>query len=50
MKDAVKSKGMLGGFGLMILGAYVIINQKDVVGGTGLLSLGLSVLGLRDAQ
>jgi len=48
-KDAVKSKGMLAGFGLIGLGAYIIVEQKDVTGGMTTIGVGLGILGIRDA-
>jgi hypothetical protein len=45
----MKSKGMIAGWGLMALGVYVVIGQKDVTGGGSIFGIGLAVLGLRDA-
>ena len=48
VKDSLKSKGMLAGYFLIGLGAYVIIEQKDVTGGMTIMGGGLGILGIRD--
>ena len=50
IKDAVKSKGIIAGIFLMVLGAYVIVEQKDVTGGMTIMGIGLGIMGIRDAQ
>lgn len=50
IKEAIKSKGILAGVGLMVMGGYVIIMQKDVTGGLTILGVGLGILGIRDAK
>ena len=50
IKEQVKSKGILAGFGLVGLGAYIIVEQKDVTGGMTTIGVGLGILGIRDAQ
>jgi len=49
-KDAIKSKGILAGLGLIGLGGYIIVEQKDVTGGMTTIGVGLGILGIRDAQ
>jgi len=48
IKNQVKSKGMLAGYFLIGLGAYIIVEQKDVTGGMAVIGGGLGVLGIRD--
>ena len=48
IKEQVKSKGMLAGYFLIGLGAYVIIEQKDVTGGMTIMGGGFGILGIRD--
>lgn len=50
INKAVKSKGMIAGFGLIGLGLYVVLAQKDVTGGMTVMGLGLGLVGIRDAQ
>jgi len=50
IKEAVKSKGILAGIGLMVLGGYVVVEQKDVTGGMTVVGIGLGILGIRDAK
>jgi len=50
IKNQVKSKGMLAGFGLIGLGVYIVVDQKDVTGGMTTIGVGLGILGIRDAQ
>ena len=50
VKHQVTSKGMIAGWGLMLLGVYVVVAQKDVIGGGSIFGLGLGILGIRDAQ
>ena len=50
IKEAVKSKGIIAGIFLMVLGAYVIVEQKDVTGGMTIMGIGLGIMGIRDAQ
>ena len=47
---AAKSKGMLAGAGLAMLGVYVIVAEKDATGGMAIVMVGLGILGIRDAQ
>ena len=48
LNKQLTSKAMIAGWGLMILGVYVVIAQKDVVGGGSIFGLGLGILGIRD--
>jgi drug/metabolite transporter (DMT)-like permease len=50
VKQAIKSKGIIAGIFMMILGAYVIVEQKDTTGGLSIMGIGLGILGIRDAQ
>lgn len=49
-KKAVKSKGMIAGVFLILLGAYIIVDQKDITGGMTVIGLGLGIMGIRDAR
>jgi len=50
LSKAVKSKGMIAGFGLIGLGVYIILSQKDITGGMTVMGVGLGIAGIRDAQ
>jgi hypothetical protein len=44
----IKSKGMIAGWGLVVFGIYLIIDDKSTEGFQSL-GLGLGILGIRDA-
>ena len=48
IKEQAKSKGMWAGWGLVIFGFYLIIEDKSTEGFQSL-GLGLGILGIRDA-
>ena len=48
IKDQVRSKGFLFGYGLMALGIYVIVFQQDVTGGLSVMGVGGGIIGIRD--
>jgi len=48
VKEQIKSKGMLAGYGLAAFGVYLIIENKSTEGFQSL-GLGLGILGIRDA-
>ena len=50
INKAIKSKGILAGLGLIGLGVYIVVEQKDVTGGMTTMGVGLGILGIRDAQ
>jgi len=49
LNKAVKSKGMLGGFFLIVVGVYLIYKGDT---NTGMLAIGngMGIMGIRDAQ
>ena len=50
IKKQISSKGMIAGWFLVGLGAYIIIANNDVTGGMSVCGLGLGILGIRDAE
>lgn len=49
IKNQVKSKGMLAGWGMVALGVYLISQGNNELGVSQIL-FGLGVLGIRDAN
>lgn len=50
VKQSIKSKGMLAGYGLIALGIYLIVGKEMAEFGLGVIMNGLGIMGIRDAQ
>lgn len=50
VKQSIKSKGMLAGYGLIALGIYLIVGKEMAELGLGVIMNGLGIMGIRDAQ
>lgn len=48
IKDQVKSKGMVAGWGLILFGGYLIFSEKSTEGFQSI-GIGLGIIGVRDA-
>jgi hypothetical protein len=48
VKNQIKSKGMIAGYGLIGFGVYLIIDGKSTEGFQSI-GLGLGIIGIRDA-
>lgn len=49
VKNSMKSKGMLAGYGLIALGVYLIVAKNQTEFGMMSITNGLGIIGIRDA-